>query len=97
MKPLHRIINYDVLLKEVFRCAEQASLYDQLDALQHAINSVAKFRHAVNNVMILNKLYNFNVRDVMVFPPFPPPPESRVPSGVAVVTASRFSLVSGRH
>lgn len=66
MKPLVRIINYNALLKEVFSCAKTADLHDQLEPLQNAIDEVSKFMHNIKNVIMLNRLHNFNVHAIYV-------------------------------
>lgn len=61
IKPVQRIMKYQLLLGELFNSTERARLVDEMEALQQAMHVMHVVPKAANDMMDVGRLQGFDV------------------------------------
>ena len=65
IKPVQRIMKYQLLLKDVLKYTERAGLVDEIDTLRAALEVMTVVPQAANDMMDVGRLQGFDVGSVL--------------------------------
>lgn len=71
IKPVQRIMKYQLLLRDMFKYTERARLTDEMEALRQAMHVMQVVPKAANDMMDVGRLQGFDVSRRYLLPPPP--------------------------
>lgn len=64
IKPVQRIMKYQLLLKDIYKHTERAGLLQETESLKHAMLVMQVVPKAANDMMDVGRLQKFDVRKI---------------------------------
>lgn len=68
IKPVQRIMKYQLLLRDMFKYTERARLGDEMEALRQAMHVMQVVPKAANDMMDVGRLQGFDVSSIITPP-----------------------------
>lgn len=72
IKPVQRIMKYQLLLRDMFKYTERARLADEMEALRQAMHVMQVVPKAANDMMDVGRLQGFDVSTLYIVYPLRP-------------------------